>query len=295
MLSRLFATMATVSWQLSIGLSVVFYSIAVLLQRVVLKDGEARPIATALAFQLIIAIGIGILAVATGNWQLPALGPLWLNLVLTSLLYGAANIAVFTALKTVEASKFTILFATRGLFTIVASSFLLSEGLNQTQLLGALFIFVGVVLVNFKSNQLTFSRGDWLALVGGLMVGLANTNDRFLLGSINFYMFSMLGFLLPTIPMALIYPKEIMAMKTFLQPNLLFKMILLCFCYGAAALTFFLALQLTPNSSQVAAVNLTSVIVIVLLAIVFLKESAELLKKMIGAVLSFVGLLLVSR
>lgn len=283
------------SWQIAIGLSVVFYSIAVLLQRVVLKDGEARPIATALVFQLVVSAGIGVLAVLTGNWSLPPLGPLWLNLVLTSLLYGIANIAVFTALKTVEASKFTILFATRGLFTIIASSFLLSEGLNPTQLVGALFIFGGVVLVNFKSNQLQFSKGDWLALIGGLMVGLANTNDRFLLGSINFFMFSMLGFFLPTIPMVLIYPKEIGHLKTFLQPNLLGKMLLLCLFYGAAAITFFWALQLTPNSSQVAAVNLTSVIVIVLLAVVFLKESTDILKKIIGAVLSFVGLLLVSR
>lgn len=283
------------SWQIAIGLSVIFYSISVLLQRTVLKADDSRPIATAIVFQLTISAVLAVIALLTGNFVLPDLRPIWFNLVLTSILYCVANVAVFTALKTVEASKFTILFATRGLFTIVASSLLLSESLNSVQLIGALCIFAGVVLVNFKSNQLSFSRGDVLGLIGGLMVGLANTNDRFLLGSINFYMFSALGFFLPTIPMMLIYPKELQHLKAFLEPKLFSKMLLLCFFYGAAALTFFLALQLTPNSSQVAAINLTSVIVIVLLAVVFLKESTDLLKKLIGAILSFAGLWLVNR
>lgn len=57
---------------------------------------------------------------------------------------------------------------------------------------------------------------------------------------------------------------------------------------------FFVALQKAPNSSQVAAINLTSVIVIVLLSIIFLKEHTDWLKKIVGAVLSFIGLLLLT-
>lgn len=80
----------------------------------------------------------------------------------------------------------------------------------------------------------------------------------------------------------------------FLTKKIIWKLLLLCVIYAAGSLMFFVALQKAPNSSQVATINLTSVVVIVLLAIIFLKERAEWPKKVIGAVLSFIGLLLVS-
>lgn len=281
------------TWELFIGVSVFLYSISVLLQRVLLKESNSYPIAYSLVFQLVNAVLIGLFAVATGQWELPPLGPLLLNLLLMGALYAVANICIFTALKKMEASKFTILFASRGFFTILASSLLLREVLSTTQFIGAILIFSGIVVINLHSRKLKFEKSDILAFIAAIGFGLANTNDRVLLSQMNVYVFCVLSFLLPTVLIAVAYPRELKNLHVFLQPKLFTKMMLLCVIYAASAVSFFIALQIAPNSSQIAAINLTSVIFIVLLAIVFLKERASLAKKILGALLSFVGLLLV--
>ena len=72
------------------------------------------------------------------------------------------------------------------------------------------------------------------------------------------------------------------------------KMLLLCVLYATQAILFFAALQMSKNSSRIASINLVSVIVTVLMAIAFLKEKGDLAQKLLGAVSSFIGLILVS-
>lgn len=281
------------TWQLFIGVSVIFYSIATLLQRFMLKESNSRPIAFAIVFQLVIAAMMGAVGWLMGDLHWPDTKALAFNLVIMVVLYTIGNIGIFRSLKTVEASKFTILFATRGLFTILASTLFLHEGLSLWQLLGALSIFAGVTVVNWQGRGISLGKGEWLALMAGLCFGLANTNDRFLLSSMSVYTFTSVGFLLPGLVLSVVYPQEAKAATAFLNKALLGKMLALCAFYAASALAFFFALQLTDNSSQIAAINLSSVIIIVLLSVIFLGERDHLLKKLVGAGLAFAGLLLI--
>lgn len=284
------------SWQILILISVVLYSISVLLQRVLLKENESQPVAYSIFFQFLTGVVLGLVGFLFADMSLPAnLADLFWNLALMTILYGFSNIFIFKSLKQTEASKFSIVFATRAFFTVLASSILLEEFLEGSQFLGALFIFSGVVLVNLKSSKLSFDRGTLFALFAAFAFGIANTNDRFLLGSFSVYPYITIGFLAPSLLMAAIYPKEIKHIKVFLDKKILNKMLFLSVIYAFSAVAFFAALQLSDNSSRVASINLISVIVTVILATIFLKEKDNLSKKVISAILSFVGLLLLFR
>lgn len=281
------------SWQILILISVVLYSISVLLQRVLLRQNESRPVAYAMFFQFLTGIVLGVVGFLFADMSLPSnFSDLFWNLILMVILYGFSNIFIFRSLKQIEASKFSIIFATRAFFTVLASSLLLKEFLTGPQFLGTLLIFSGVVLVNSKSSKLSFDKGSLLALLAALAFGSANTNDRFLLGSFNIYPYITIGFIAPSLLMAAVYPKELKHIKIFLDKKILKKMLILSVLYAFNAVAFFAALQKSDNSSQVASVNLTSVIATVVLAAIFLKERDNLPKKVIGAILSFVGLLL---
>jgi len=282
------------SWQILIGISVLLYSISVLLQRVILKEGSSKPIAYSIIFQLLTGIFITIVGFIFTNMTVPDLKPLLINLIIMTLLYGFANVFIFKSLKETEASKFTIVFATRALFTILASSIILQEILSVKQLFGALFIFLGVILVSLKSTKFSFGKGEWFALIGAVCFGLANTNDRFLLKSFDVYPYMTISFIAPALLIGLIYSKEIKYIPGFLKKSILPKIIILCTIYAFSAISFFAALKIGKTSSQVASVNLTSVIITVLLSIIFLKEREAIPKKILGAILSFVGLLLIS-
>lgn len=158
---------------------------------------------------------------------------------------------------------------------------------------GTLLIILGVVLVTLKSAKVSFSRNEIYALLAGVCFGFANTNDRILLKTLNLYPFVFLAFVLPAVIVAIVKPNAARKMTAFLGKTLLTRMVVLCVVYAASAITFFAALQASPNSSQVASINLTNVILTVLLSIVFLRERTNIPKKLTGAVASFVGLILV--
>lgn len=283
------------TWQLLILVSVTLYSISVLLQRVILKEDKSRPIAYSIFFQLLTGVFIGAIGFIFADMSLPEnLDSLIVNLILAAVLYGFGNVFIFKSLKEIEASRFTIVFATRAFFTVLASSLLLQESLTGIQFLGALLIFSGVVLVNFKSAKFSLDKGSLLALFGAAAFGTANTNDRFLLKSFEIYPYITIAFIAPAILVSFIYPKELKHIKLFLEKKVFKKVLLLSVVYAFTAITFFAALQLGDNSSQIASINLTSVILIVLLSAIFLKEKGNLAKKVIGAVLSFAGLLLLA-
>jgi len=283
------------SWQFLILVSVILYSISVLLQRVILKENESQPIAYSMFFQLLVGIVIGITGSLFADMSLPSnLTPLFWNLLLMTFLYAFANVFIFKSLKLTEASKFTIVFATRAFFTVFASSLLLKEFLTGSQFLGALLIFSGVVLINLKSSKFSLDKGSLFALLGALAFGLANTNDRYLLKSFNIYPYITLAFIAPFFLMTVIYPKELKHLKLFLGKTVLKKVLLLSVIYAFSAISFFAALQISNNSSRVASANLTSVIITVILSALFLKERESLSKKIAGAVLSFIGLLLLA-
>ena len=281
------------SWQLFISVSVVLYSISILIQRLVLKEDQSNPVSFSIFFQFLTGVVIGIAGFIFSDMSLPNnLSPLLLNMALMIVLYGFSNIFIFKSLKVTEASVFTILFATRAFFTVVASSLLLKEFLTSPQLFGVLLIFISVILVNVKSKRFSFGKGELFALLGAVAFGIANTNDRYLLNHFNVYPYVSIGFIAPSLLIAMIYPKELKGIKELIKKGTLGKMFLLSTLYAASAVTFYFALQMGPSSSQIASVNLTNVILTVLLSIIFLKERSNIPKKAVGAILTFIGLLL---
>ena len=72
-------------------------------------------------------------------------------------------------------------------------------------------------------------------------------------------------------------------------------MLLLCLLYGLAAVSFFAALQASPNSSQIFTINAFGAVITVALSIIILKERDYLVRKLIGAIVSLSGLLLVNK
>jgi len=282
------------SWQLLIGLSVLFYSVVVLLQKTILKQKQTQPIAFSIAFQLacgLIALIVGFLS-QNLSWPVN-LNLLWLNLILAAFLYGFGNTLLFKSLHLIEASKLTIIFASRAPFTILASTLLLHEILSPKQLFGALLILLGTVFVSYKSNKLVFGKGEVFAVLAAMCFGFAVTNDRFIIQSIPVYSYMVYAFLSSAILMAIIYPQQIKPIKLFMNQSVFPRFFLVSLLYFLVGLTFYSALSI-GNSSQIGTINLTSVVIIVLLSIIFLKERDNLFKKLLGALISFIGLLFVS-
>lgn len=283
------------TWQLYIAITIITFSFCTILQRVILKDNKTDPMAFSLFFQLMIGLLIGAFTLLTVGFDFTNWQTVIFNLAASTIIYAFANITQFQALKRIEASRYTVIFATRVFFTILASSIFLQEGLTPLQFLGTALVLAGVIIVTLKrGDKLKFSLGEGLTLVAAGLIGLANTNDRVIVSSLPVSSYVCIAFLLPAIFTAVVFPKAIVRMKPLFSLALFPKMLVLCVLFASSALTFFSALQLGPNSSQVVSLNLTSVIVIVLLSIILLKERDHIGRKLLGAALSFTGVLLLA-
>ncbi|HLD92058.1 MAG TPA: EamA family transporter [Patescibacteria group bacterium] len=283
------------SWQILITLSIFLYSSSVLLQRVLLKNNKTDPISFAILFQTGVSLVIGLFVLITkGGINFPNLLPFFWSVVLMTVSYALANIFIFKSLKFTEASSFTVIFSSKTIFAILGASLFLGEKLNFNQWIGSFLILAGVMVVSMR-DKLKIKLGEIFALTAAVLFGLANTNDRFLVQAFDSYSYVIIGFLLPAIFITGIYPKKILGIGSMFKEKLFLpKLAILCFLYGFAAVTFFQALQITTNSSQLFSINALSGILTVILSIIFLKEYEFIPRKIIGAALSLVGLLLVS-
>lgn len=284
------------SLEILLAISIIFSAIPVLLQRVLLKGDHVEPISFSILFQFGVATVVAILTLAIyGSIPFPSLAPIGWNLLLMSVSYSIANIFIFNSLKVTEASRFTVIFASKTFFAVIALTVLFKEGLSSLQWLGAILIMVGVAVVYLQKTDSKINRGDLFALGAALMFGIANTNDRYLVEFFDPYTYVIVGFMLPGLLVASLYPRKIVYIKNYFTKAFMPKMFLLCFFNGLAAIAFFTALQLAPNSSQVFTFNTFSAILTVILSIIFLKERDYLARKLLGATLSLIGLILVNK
>lgn len=281
------------TWQTLILISVLLSSVATILQRIILAKDSSNPKAYSIIFQLITGVMIGSFGYLTTDMSYSGIKNLWPNLAIMTVLYGYGNLFIFKALKALPASEFSILFASRVLFTILASSLLLAERLSPQQFLGAILIFLGVILVNIKKqSQFKWNLNQTLGLLAAACFGLANTNDRFILTTVDLYPFLLIAFILPALMITALDLKIIKTFSMFFQPKIFSKIAIMSIIYGLGAITFFTSLKIAPTSSQVVSINLTSIIVTVLLAIILLKETDNLPVKLLATALSFAGLIM---
>lgn len=280
------------SWQLLISISVLTFSFSTILQRTLLKNDKSDPIAYSIVFQIIVGLIIFIYAVGMG-FRFPDFSHLYINLLLLVILYGAANVYIFKALKHSEASEFTVLFATRTLWTIVGAIIFLREGIIFNQIIGTLLILFSVVLISWKNHRVKIHKGIFYSLLGAFFFGLAFVNDAYILrNNIDVPSYLTISFILPAIVVWIIYPKSTLKMKSLFQPKMLINLLILAIIYSISAITIFLAYQVGHNATQIAPLNQTSTILTGVLAIVLLKERGDYFKKIIAAIIAFIGVVL---
>lgn len=279
------------NWQILVAISVITYSISVLLQRVFLKNDKVDSVAFSIIFQLATGLLILVYAILRG-FSVPNLVPLIPNLILTIILYGAGNVLIFKALKVVEASEFTIVFATRTIWTITAAILLLGEHFSLSQVLGTLLILSSLILVSWRKG-LKPGSGVLLSLTAAAFFGLAFINDAFIIRNFDVPSYLSIAFIAPALAIWMLFPKSTIKMRLMIEKKFLEKLAILSIFYAVSAITIFLAYQVGRNAAQIAPLNQTSTILTVILAIVFLKEGTQLGKKLLGAILSFIGIVLV--
>lgn len=278
-------------WLFFALLSVIAGSVSNLYQKIAMREEKSDAVASAVTFQILTGIAYFTYALIRG-FHLPDVSLIPYFLV-SMLLYAAGTVFFFRAIKRIEASEMTILNGVGSLVTIVASFIFLHESLSLPQLLGAALILLAVIVINYDKKGLVINRGMWLAVAGTCSYGLAVIADTHIIHKFEAASFIPISALGTAIVMMIWFHKKIpLVVNTIKTAEK--NLVIFCTLYAVSAIAFYHSLQLGALVGQVSTIFRASIIVTVLLSSMFLNERKHLGKKFFGAILTTIGVILVS-
>lgn len=280
------------SWQLLTFISVIALSFSVVLQRVLLHKDKADPFAYTIVFQISVGILMFIGTLFTG-FSLDGIEQVWWPVVISTILFGVGHIISAKALRKVEASTFSVLYATQAIWTMVLGIVLLGETMTALQVAGTLLIFSSVVMISKKLRGIQLDRGTLLGLFAALLVGVAIYYWSYVGRFVDGLSWGAVSFVATGIFVALIRPTALHKTKAFLKPNALMRMSALAVTYGTGSLTMLYAYK-AGTFALVTPLRQTSIILTVFFALWFLKgERNNIGRKIAAACVCMAGVVLI--
>jgi len=280
-------------WILFVLIDVVGAAVANIVRRVIMKDDRSDAYSSVIFFQLMGFLMILVFTLVHG-FIMPPIATYPLNFLLEAVLWGLSSYFLFKAFQQLEASEVTILTTFSSVVTIISAIVILHDVFNLPRLIGVALILFSVIFVSFKPKKIRLNVGVLYALASSVCAGLAITNDAFLLKHADVFSLLVIGWLTPGIFLSLIRPKSIKKMKYFFKWNNFKKMVLLTFFYIVGGTSYYVAITMGGQASQVSPISQASIIVTVIFAAIFLKERDHLAKKIFSAILVTIGVLLLS-
>ncbi len=280
------------SWYFWVLFSVITTAIANLLQRILMREKESDPLASAILFQFVTGIITGIFAFWKGFVPFP-IGQYFWNFLLSSFLWGFGTFFLFRALQTLGASEVAILSSLGAVVTIVSSIFFLGESFNVQKTIGTILIVSAIFLVNMKKGGFVFGKGTWYAVITAMFYGLAVTNDAYILKTYDAVSYTALISFFPGILLLALKPRAIYAFKQLKNLRFFKNMLLLSLFYSAQAIAYYVALEVGVAASQLAIIYKSNIILTVILATIFLREKERIIGKLFAAFLVTAGVLMI--
>lgn len=281
------------TWFTLAVLSVAFFSLATIAQRLMMKDDDSDPTAFMIVFQFLVTVVIIGYFLFT-RLTIPSLLPVLPNLLLNGVLIAVASLSMFKALKLIEAAEFTIIGTSSTFWGLITASIFLKETVTLEKIIGTILIIMGVIIVTARKNRgaIGFQKGHLYSLMSASAFGIAFTNEVFIVGQIGVMQNLLIGFFLPGFIILMLYPKSINKMKLLLKPKNLTKMTVFSMLYLFGAIAIFAAYKVGGEVSKIYPIGKAEVIFTAILGALLLKEYDHPVRKVLGVLTTFAGVLL---
>ena len=210
------------------------------------------------------------------------------QVLLTVGLVIALHLSNVKALQYLEAGVYSILYNLRIIFTTILGIVFLHEKVIPLQILGGLFIFLGVLTLKQKDHASLPARGLQWGLTAGVVISVLNVFEKTLINTIGYINYAVPVMILAAIIMwaVLLAQHKRIKFAYFKEPNTLLLMIF----RAMSAFGFTLAFNASAVLSVATYISSLSVIIIVLLGVWLLGERNHIKQKLAAAALAVIGL-----
>lgn len=279
------------TWQVYSAVAVLLLSVAILLQRVILHRYKADDVAFAGTFQLLVA-AVMLPWTLVNGMSFAGYSSQWFAVGLCTVCFGIGSVVYAKTLKHIDASAFSVLFATQAIWIMLAGIWLYREQLDWLQLLGALLIFASVALLAESHRIFRSQKGIMLGLLTGLLFGIAIASSAYVARNVEPITWIWFSFVLGGLGSLLVKPSKIRLCKNLLRGKILKSMLVLAVVYALGNVAINYAYIEGPFS-LVAPVRQAGIIITALLAFAFMQdERTNITRKLIAASICTFGVIL---
>lgn len=280
------------SWGIYLAVSVFLVSLNGLWHKSLLRAGDSDPKAQAIVFLSIGGVLAILIALLRGTFH-PAFPSFLLgNFLIVAIFSTLAFIFCYQAYKLIGASEIAILLATGSLWRVMGAMVFLHERPTSIQIIGAIVILIGTTIALYNKKKFPLNRGTMLVLVAAFFFALSDTSGYRILQTMDASSYQIYTQFLPVVLLLLLYPKTIKKIGYYFTKERGIKMMFLSFGDVIAMLALFFAYQAGGKASIISPLSATRVILTVLLAALFLGERENMRNKLLGAVTTVVGIML---
>ena len=185
----------------------------------------------------------------------------------------------------------SILSRTRLIWVPILAFFLIHENLKLTEYLGIIILFAGLCIV-VSPKKLFIDKGATYANLAAFMVALNIIITTMALPYGSNGVINAATALTPAILLPFFIKNSTHRMKKMFQKNLLIKLSAIAF--NVISIYVFTQALRFGNSGKVTAIYQGMIIVSILAGIIFLKERDDIGKKLIGATITIIGVIVLS-
>lgn len=280
------------TWQIYTIISVLALSSSVLLQKVLLSKFKSDPYSYAVVFQGLVGILLMIFALLVG-FKLPSIEAVIIPAIISVIAFGLGHIAYAKTLQVVEASAFSVLFATQAIWIMLLGILLFNESLTILQIIGAIIIFCSVSLLVKNIKLLKLDKGAAFGLLTGILFGIAITAWSYTGRHTDVLSWAAISFIGTSLVAFMVRPQSVKSMKMLFGPKVLLSLGLLTAFYAIGSLAMLYAYK-EGTFSIVTPLRQSSIIITTLLALLFISSERSRVKRKIGAAaLCFIGVVLI--
>lgn len=280
------------TWQLYTIISVLALSSSVLLQKILLSKLKSDPYAYAVVFQGLVGVLLMVFAVAAG-FKLPGIEKVALPAIVSIVAFGLGHIVYAKTLQIVEASAFSVLFATQAIWIMLLGILLFNESLTVIQIMGALIIFASVGLLVKNIKVLKLDKGTALGLATGVLFGIAITSWSYVGRHTDGISWAAISFIGTALVAYLARPQSIKHMKYLFSSKVITSLLVLTVLYAIGSLAMLFAYK-EGTFSIVTPLRQSSIIITTLLALLFItSERVRVQRKLVAAALCFIGVVMI--
>lgn len=282
----------SMSWQIFTVISVLLLSTSVLLQRILLNKDKLDPYAYASIFQGLVGVLLSTAALVYG-FNLNGLENFITPAIVSVLAFGLGHVMYAKTLQIVEASSFSVLFASQAIWIMLFGIIFFNESLTTLQIIGAALIFICVGLLSPSIRYLKLDKGTLFGLITGVLFGVAITTWSYVGREIDTLSWAGASFIGTAFVSYLAQPKSLQKLVPLFKGGVFLKLLLLGVLYGVGSLTMLLAYK-EGDFAIVTPLRQTAIVVTVILALLLLKNERNRVGiKMLSSIVCFIGVVLI--